>query len=137
MNPRDDRPLVALTLGDVAGVGPEVIARAWGDSPLRALTRPFVVGSRAVLERALDCVGYRATVQEIAGPEEAAPSARVIPCLEATEEDVRDVPPGRIDPRIFEIRMDLPLPFLFKPETGIENDDIIGGDNCKRLHFHQ
>jgi 4-hydroxythreonine-4-phosphate dehydrogenase len=99
VNPRDDRPLVALTLGDVAGVGPEVIARAWGDSPLRALARPFVVGSRAVLERALDCVGCRATVQEIASPEEAAPSARVIPCLEATEEDVRDVPPGRIDPR--------------------------------------
>ena len=53
----DDRPLVALTMGDVAGVGPEVIARAWGDSPLRSLARPFVVGSRSVLERALACVG--------------------------------------------------------------------------------
>ncbi len=31
---RDPRPLVALTMGDVAGVGPEVIARAWADEPL-------------------------------------------------------------------------------------------------------
>jgi 4-hydroxythreonine-4-phosphate dehydrogenase len=99
VNLRDERPLVALTLGDVAGVGPEVIARAWGDSPLRTLARPFVVGSRIILDRALDRVGVRATVQEITCPEEATPSARVIPCLEATEQDVASVPPGRIDPR--------------------------------------
>ena len=27
----DNRPRVALTMGDVAGIGPEVIARAWSD----------------------------------------------------------------------------------------------------------
>ncbi len=99
VNRKDDRPLVALTMGDVAGVGPEVIARAWGDSPLRTLARPFVVGSRAVLERALACMNVRAVVQEIARPEDAAPSARSIPCLEATAEDVSSVAPGRVDPR--------------------------------------
>jgi 4-hydroxythreonine-4-phosphate dehydrogenase len=96
---RDERPLMALTMGDVAGVGPEVIARAWADSPLRDLARPFVIGSRAVLERALACVGARAAVQEVARPEDADPSARVIPCLEATDQDVSAVPPGRADPR--------------------------------------
>ncbi len=86
-------------MGDVAGVGPEVIARAWGDSPLRTLARPFVVGSRSVLERALGCMGVRASVQEILRPEDAEPTARAIPCLEATREDVASIPPGRIDPR--------------------------------------
>ncbi len=86
-------------MGDVAGVGPEVIARAWGDSPLRTLARPFVVGSRSVLERALGCMGVRASVQEILRPEDAEPSARTIPCLEATREDVASIPPGRVDPR--------------------------------------
>jgi 4-hydroxythreonine-4-phosphate dehydrogenase len=86
-------------MGDVAGVGPEVIARAWGDSPLRTLTRPFVVGSRSVLERALACVGGSATVREIRSPEEAEPSGRIIPCLEATDLDLAEVRPGQIDPR--------------------------------------
>src|SRR4051794_30129414 len=86
-------------MGDVAGVGPEVIARAWGDSPLRTLARPFVVGSRSVLERALACMGVRASVQEITRPEDAAPTARMIPCLEATRQDIAGVAPGRIDPR--------------------------------------
>jgi len=99
VNPSDERPLIALTMGDVAGVGPEVIARAWGESPLRTLARPFVVGSRFVLERALACVNVSADVQEIFRPEEAEPSARVIPCLEATEQDLADVRPGRLDPR--------------------------------------
>ena len=99
VTPRDDRPLVALTMGDVAGVGPEVIARAWGDSPLRALARPFVIGSRPVLERALACVGVLASVEPIARPEDAHPSSRVIPLLEATEVDVASIPPGQVDPR--------------------------------------
>jgi 4-hydroxythreonine-4-phosphate dehydrogenase len=97
--PSDDRPLIALTMGDVAGVGPEVIARAWGEAPLRTLARPFVVGSRPILERALACVGVGADVQPIARPEEAEPNTRVIPCLDATEQDLADVRPGRIDPR--------------------------------------
>ncbi len=99
VTPRDDRPLVALTMGDVAGVGPEVIARAWGESPLRTLARPFVIGSRPVLERALACVGVLASVEPIARPEDAHPSARVIPLLEATEVDAASIPPGRVDPR--------------------------------------
>lgn len=99
MIPTDERPLIALTMGDVAGVGPEVIARAWGETPLRTLARPFVVGSRSVLERALSRVGCRATVHEISRPEDAEPSARSIPCLEATDEDVASIPPGRVDAR--------------------------------------
>lgn len=99
MTVNDDRPLVALTMGDVAGVGPEVIARAWGDSPLRTLARPFVVGSRSMLERALGCVGVSAVVQTISRPEDAKPTARTIPCLEATEENVSDITPGRVDAR--------------------------------------
>ena len=98
MKVKDDRPLVALTMGDVAGVGPEVIARAWGDSPLRTLARPFVVGSRSVLERALACMGVPAVVQVITRPEDAEPTARSIPCLEATGEDVASVAPGGSTP---------------------------------------
>ena len=99
MTPDDDRPLVALTMGDVAGVGPEIIARAWGDSPLRALSRPIVIGSRGVLERALSRAGVSATVQSITAPEEADPSARSIPCLDPTGLDLSGVQPGQIDAR--------------------------------------
>ena len=96
---RDPRPLVALTMGDVAGVGPEVIARAWADGPLRALARPFVVGDSGTLRRAVDLLGTGATVQAIGGPEEAEPGPGVIPCLDASSCDLSGVRPGVVDAR--------------------------------------
>lgn len=96
---RDERALVALTMGDVAGVGPEVIARAWAESPLRTLARPLVVGHAESLERAIRCVGCSAEVQIIAHPSEAAPTARVIPCLNASGQDLSGVPRGKVDSR--------------------------------------
>lgn len=99
MSDGDGRPLVALTLGDVAGIGPEVVARAWGESPLRDLARPFVIGGANVLRRAIGRIPGKAEVVAIRSPEEAEPSAGRIPCLEATEEAIDDVPLGRVDRR--------------------------------------
>jgi len=96
---RDGRPLVALTMGDVAGVGPEVIARAWSGEALRALARPFVVGDPATLGRAVALLGTGATVRRIASPEEADPAALSIPCLDATGQDLSGVRPGVVDAR--------------------------------------
>ncbi len=78
----DPRPIVALTLGDVAGIGPEVVARAWGEGALLELARPFVIGDAEVMSRAAARVALAAEVISIGAPEEAEPSARVVPCLE-------------------------------------------------------
>ena len=56
MPPRQIRPRVAVTMGDVAGIGPEVIARAWSDPVLHDLCEPFVIGDPDVLRKALDLV---------------------------------------------------------------------------------
>ena len=45
MNPR-----LLITMGDVAGIGPEIIARAWPE--LITLCRPLVVGDPTWLSRA-------------------------------------------------------------------------------------
>ena len=96
-----DRPSVALTLGDVAGIGPEVVALAWADSRLHALARPFVVGDAATLRRALDLTGHAAAIQVevITDPEAARPAPGLIPCLEVLGLDLAGVEPGRVDAR--------------------------------------
>jgi 4-hydroxythreonine-4-phosphate dehydrogenase len=48
-----EKPLIAVTMGDPAGVGPEIIARALAKPEIRELCRPLVLGDRAVMERAL------------------------------------------------------------------------------------
>ena len=103
MNAPTERALVALTMGDVAGVGPELIARAWSDSRLHALARPLVIGDPAVLMRALRLVGAenKTRIDIVTAPEEAEPGPEVIPCLAVAVEgvDLSEIAPGVVDPR--------------------------------------
>src|SRR5947209_3065937 len=86
-------------MGDVAGVGPEVIARSWREDALHHLCRPLVIGGANVLRRALRVVGGSQEVATIEAPEQAEPSPSLIPCLEATREPIDDVSIGRVDRR--------------------------------------
>ncbi len=103
MNPKahPSRPLVALTMGDVAGVGPEIIARAWADPLLHALARPVLIGAPAVLARALATVGGQCRIVMIEDPREAHPDLETIPCvaLESGTCDLDSIAPGRVDVR--------------------------------------
>ena len=55
------QPFLAFTMGDVAGIGPEIIARGWAD--LCKLCKPVVVGDAAVMQRALDLIGSKIRLQ--------------------------------------------------------------------------
>ena len=57
-----NKPLVAITMGDPAGIGPEVTARALMDAQVYERCRPFVVGSAAAIEDANRLVGSPASV---------------------------------------------------------------------------
>jgi 4-hydroxythreonine-4-phosphate dehydrogenase len=103
MNNPLNRPLVALTMGDVAGIGPEVIAKGWADTRLHALARPLAIGHPGILERACALVLPRGSVriQVVAAPEEADPSPGVIPCLavDGIPDGLAGVAPGQVDAR--------------------------------------
>ena len=53
----NQRPLVAITMGDPAGIGAEVTAKALQDDWVYEKCRPFVVGSAAAMSAALDLIG--------------------------------------------------------------------------------
>ncbi len=48
----DQRPLLAITMGDPAGVGPEIIVKALRHDAVFEQCRPLVVGDRRILARA-------------------------------------------------------------------------------------
>src|SRR5262245_31912690 len=63
-----DAPLLALTMGDPCGIGPEVIAKAL----TRALPAPcVVVGDVAVMRRAVAACGLQWPVAELDDPTRA------------------------------------------------------------------
>ena len=87
-------PRLLITLGDVAGIGPEIVARAWPD--LLSLCRPVIVGDPLWVRRGLDSIGSSARVHVVAHPGEAKPSVDVLPCLCGSEQDLSRVEPGRV-----------------------------------------
>ena len=99
------RPRIAMTMGDVAGIGPEIIARVCADRPLRESCRPLVIGHPRILERALKLVGADLSVTPAAGPGDLddadAPAHRSdsVPCWNPTDDAAAEVPSGRIDAR--------------------------------------
>jgi len=93
------RPLLAFTMGDPAGVGPETIAGAWANPTLLECCRPVVIGLASVMKRAVAIAGVDARVHEIRDVDEAQPAPDVIPCLSVTDPDALRVAPATIDAR--------------------------------------
>lgn len=50
-------PILAITAGDPAGSGPEITARAFGDSYVYELCRPIVIGDPCMMQQALGFTG--------------------------------------------------------------------------------
>ncbi len=90
-------PRLLITLGDVAGIGPEIVARAWPD--LLPLCRPVIVGDPLWVRRGLEQIGSPARVRVVGQafqPDDSEPNAEVLPCLPGSEQDLRAVEPGRV-----------------------------------------
>lgn len=93
------KPLIAVTIGDPAGIGPEIIVGAWTETVVHESCRPVVVGHPEIVRRAVDLWQTGLTVVEIDSPEAAQPSPGVIPCIPCGSSDVLAVSPGTLDAR--------------------------------------
>ena len=60
------RPIIAITMGDAAGVGPEIVIKALALEEMYALCRPLVVGDAGVLARARQMLGLRVDLHPVA-----------------------------------------------------------------------
>ena len=96
--PASDRPLVAITLGDPAGTGPEIITKALATPDLYALCRPLVVGDAATLTRALRYTGVSVGVRTVRDPAAAVGEHGQIDVLDLANVDATQLQLGKVDP---------------------------------------
>lgn len=59
------RPIIGISMGDPAGVGPEIVAMALGRAKVHRVCRPVVVGDAGVMQRAAAIVGGGLEVRPI------------------------------------------------------------------------
>jgi 4-hydroxythreonine-4-phosphate dehydrogenase len=91
-------PLIAVTMGDPAGIGPEIVAKTFADPGFRDENRALVVGDPAILGRAAKLLELPLRVNEISEPGEAAFEPGAVDVL-AVGELPEDLPFGELDAR--------------------------------------
>lgn len=75
-------PAVAITMGDAAGIGPEIIVKALSRHPhLWQLCRPIVVGDVGCLERTRSQLGDELSVVQVEGPGQVTSRPGTLECI--------------------------------------------------------
>jgi 4-hydroxythreonine-4-phosphate dehydrogenase len=82
------KPLIAITMGDAAGIGPEIIAKTLSDQAIYDSCRPLVVGDRSAMMMGLDVARAKLSINTIREPGEGRYTLGVIDLLDL----------GNIDP---------------------------------------
>jgi len=76
------RPIVAITMGDPAGVGPEIVMKALARVEPYELCRPLVIGDASRLRAAGTIVGASVAVAVVADPSAAAFRRGTVDCVD-------------------------------------------------------
>ena len=82
---RNRLPLLGITMGDPAGIGPEVIAKALMGTALRRVCSPLVIGSSDVMQQTVKRLKLKLTVTVVRGHEPMARRSGEIAVLDPLE----------------------------------------------------
>lgn len=77
-----NKPIIGITMGDGAGVGPEIIMKALTDQQIYENCRPFVIGDASLLKRADRIVTSKLQVRSISSLEEAQYQFGTVDCFD-------------------------------------------------------
>ncbi|TWT25175.1 4-hydroxythreonine-4-phosphate dehydrogenase PdxA [Planomicrobium sp. CPCC 101110] len=92
-----NKPIIGITMGDAAGVGPEIILKSFEHDAVHETSRSFVIGDAAILERAKTFTGSAKGIRRITHVSEAKFEKGVIDCLDLNLLS-DDLPIGKVSP---------------------------------------
>jgi 4-hydroxythreonine-4-phosphate dehydrogenase len=95
-----ERPVIALTMGDAAGVGPELIVKVLAQEDTYRRCRPLVIADAGVIQRACRLLGAERAVRELRAPGEAIFTTDGIDVLCPPDLAVGAVAYGRLEARL-------------------------------------
>jgi len=92
----NSRPLLAITMGDPAGVGPEVVMAALTSRKVRAACRLLVIGDARMLQTAAGRAGRPFSLQVVSSATEADDHPSYICLLHLANADPAAIPVGQV-----------------------------------------
>lgn len=98
MTTESRRPITAVTIGDPAGVGPEIVYGTMLTESIYDDARPFVVGNKKALEKASKLFDRTLEINEISDPDEARFEFGTIDLLDTGVESDAEIEYGVLQP---------------------------------------
>jgi len=89
------KPVIAVTLGDPAGIGPEIIAKTLADPETYRICRPLVVGESHAMRMGVEVAGLSLTINPLAEPGEAGFSHGAIDLIDLSNLDPSKIEMGK------------------------------------------
>ncbi|MHA6197565.1 4-hydroxythreonine-4-phosphate dehydrogenase PdxA [Pseudomonas wadenswilerensis] len=77
-----ERPVIGITMGDAAGVGPEIIVKSLAHASVHAMCKPLVIGDASRLRNAARIVGSDIQVRAIETPAQAHYQPGSLDCID-------------------------------------------------------
>jgi 4-hydroxythreonine-4-phosphate dehydrogenase len=91
-----EKPLVAITMGDPTGIGPEIIAAALGRHNLESICRPVVLGDPGAMARGIAVTGLPLRIREMGEQNfPAGTEPGVVPLIPLSRLDEADMVYGK------------------------------------------
>ncbi len=90
------RPILGITMGDPAGIGPEITLKALAHSEIYDRCRPLVVGDMNILEAAVKAVGVVPEFHVVKEPREGIYAPGVVDVLDMHIADAKTLPIGEV-----------------------------------------
>ena len=91
-----NRPLIAVTLGDPAGIGPEIVVRTAADRQLFEEAKCIVIGDAGVVEQAIEVTGADLKVNCVDDPADGDYSEGIINLIDLGNVDMEKFEYGRV-----------------------------------------
>lgn len=88
------KPLLGITMGDPAGIGPEVIAKALAGAKVRRLCRPLVIGSFPVMQQTVKRLKLKMDVIRVEGHEAVSPRSNQLAVMDPLDRPLGRFPRG-------------------------------------------
>lgn len=90
------KPITAITMGDPAGIGPEIVVGTMLSEEIHDCCRPFVIGSIAIMERAAKVLGKELKYNKIEDPSEAKYEFGTVDIIETGDYDTDSIEWGKV-----------------------------------------
>lgn len=97
-----NKPTIAITMGDPAGIGPEIATRIMGEAEIREKCNPVVIGDPGVFARAAELVGSRLSINVVQTAAGAGSDHSTLDIISVGELPDGVLVPGKLDARVGE-----------------------------------